>query len=82
MSVFAIQILLVAVSYQDGVSAGWTLYFPLTGIDFSSSFAVSIGVFFLHILGLSSEFGAVTFLVSLAIAKSVGHSVLNFCLVG
>ena len=37
---------------------------------------------FLHVLGLSSEFGAVTFLVSLAIAKSAGVNSLNFCLVG
>ena len=33
-------------------------------------------------LGLSSEFGAITFLVSLAVAKSAGINVLNFCLVG
>jgi cytochrome c oxidase subunit 1 len=82
LSIFAIQLLLVGISYHDGISAGWTLYFPLTGIDFSSSASVSLGVFFLHVLGLSSEFGAITFLVSLAIAKSTGTSVLHFCLVG
>ena len=57
------------------------MYFPLTGIDFSSSAAVSLGIVFLHVLGLSSEFGAITFLVSVQLAKSFGLSVLEFCLV-
>lgn len=81
LSFFAIQILVVAISNRDGVSAGWTLYFPLTGIDFSSSSSVSIAVVFLHVLGLSSEFGAITFLVSVQLAKSSGVSVLKFCLI-
>lgn len=81
LSVFAIQILIISISFQEGVSAGWTLYFPLTGIDFSSSTAVSLAILFLHVLGLSSEFGAITFLVSIQIAKSQGASVLDFCLI-
>lgn len=81
-SIFAIQILVIAISYADGISAGWTLYFPLTGIDFSSSASVSLAILFLHILGLSSEFGSMTFLISLALAKSQGVNVLNFCLIG
>jgi len=80
-SVLAIQILIVAISFRDGVSAGWTLYYPLTGIDFSSSPAVSLAVLFLHVLGLSSELGAITFLVSLHLAKNSGINVLNFCLI-
>lgn len=58
------------------------MYFPLTGIDFSSSAAVSIAILFLHVLGLSSEFGSMTFLISLSLAKSQGINILNFCLVG
>lgn len=82
LSVFAIQILIISISYADGLAAGWTLYFPLTGIDFSSSNSVSIAVIFLHVLGLSSEFGSITFLVSISIAKSQGINILNFCLIG
>lgn len=33
-------------------------------------------------LGLSSEFGAITFVVSLQLARAAGVNVLNFCLVG
>ena len=81
LSIFAIQLLIIAISYKDGLSAGWTLYYPLTGIDYSSSAAVSLGVLFLHVLGLSSEFGAITFLISLHIAKTTGINILNFCLI-
>jgi len=81
LSVFAIQILILGISHRDGVSAGWTLYYPLTGTDFSPSAAVSLAIIFLHILGLSSEFGALTFLVSLHIARNSGISTLNFCLI-
>lgn len=81
LSVFAIQLLIIAISHKDGLASGWTLYYPLTGIDFSSSAAVSLGVLFLHVLGLSSEFGAMTFLISLQLAKSTGINVLDFCLI-
>lgn len=81
LSVFAIQLLIVAISYHDGVAAGWTLYFPLTGIDFSSSASIGLAVLFLHVLGLSSEFGAITFLVSLQVSRNMGISVLRYCLV-
>lgn len=80
-SILAIQILILAISYQDGVAAGWTLYYPLTGIDFSSSASVSLAILFLHILGLSSELGAITFLISIHLSKSIGINCLNFCLI-
>ena len=31
------SVVVVDMAFETGVSAGWTLYFPLTGIDFSSS---------------------------------------------
>jgi cytochrome c oxidase subunit 1 len=81
LSIFAVQLLVIAISHRDGLAAGWTLYYPLTGIDYSSSAAVSLAILFLHVLGLSSEFGAITFLVSIQLAKGAGVNVLNFCLV-
>lgn len=61
MSVLAIQLFFVAMSYENGISAGWTLYYPLTGSDFSSSDAISLSILSLHLLGASSEAGAITF---------------------
>ena len=61
LSVLSVQLLVVAMAFETGVSAGWTLYFPLTGIDFSSSHAVSLAILSLHLLGASSEAGAITF---------------------
>lgn len=42
---------------------------------------MSLAILFLHVLGLSSELGAITFLVSLQLAKNVGINILNFCLI-
>ena len=53
LSVLSVQLLVVAMAFETGVSAGWTLYFPLTGIDFSSSHAVSLAILSLHLLGAS-----------------------------
>lgn len=60
-SIIAIEILVIAISRDNGLGGGWTLYFPLTGSEFSTSDSVSLAIFMLHVLGLSSEFGAVTF---------------------
>ena len=57
LSVFAIQIFVVAIAFEGGVSAGWTLYYPLSGADFSTSAAVSLAILSLHFLGASSEAG-------------------------
>ena len=48
LSVFAIQIFVVAIAFEGGVSAGWTLYYPLSGADFSTSAAVSLAILSLH----------------------------------
>lgn len=80
-SVISIQILLTALASESGLSAGWTLYFPLTGADFSSSSAVSLGILSLHVLGLSSEAGAMTFMVSMQLAKNCGVPSLHWDLV-
>lgn len=68
------QLFVSALAFEAGVSAGWTLYFPLTGVDFSSSDALSIAILSLHLLGLSSEAGAVTFLATLVLARMSGLS--------
>ena len=52
-SVLSVQLLVVAMAFETGVSAGWTLYFPLTGIDCSSSHAVSLAILSLPLLGAS-----------------------------
>ena len=61
LSVLSVQLLIVAMAFETGVSAGWTLYFPLTGIDFSYSHAVSLAILSLPLLGASSEADATTF---------------------
>ena len=57
-------------AFETGVSAGWTLYFPLAGIDFSYSHAVSLAILFLPLLGASSEADATTFLAILQLSRN------------
>lgn len=42
---------------------------------------MSLAIIFLHVLGLSSELGAITFLVSMQVARSAGILFTQFCLV-
>lgn len=59
-------------SFENGITAGWTLYFPLTGSDFSTSDAISLAILSLHFLGASSEAGAITFLATVQISRNSG----------
>lgn len=68
-------------AFETGLSAGWTLYFPLTGADFSSSNAVSLAILSLHLLGASSEAGAITFLATLQLSRNSGVPSLHWDLV-
>ena len=46
----------------DGVGAGWTLYPPLTLINFNPSISRDLGIFSLHLAGISSIAGAINFI--------------------
>ena len=79
-SMIAVYVVVVAISHSDGLAAGWTLYYPLTGIDFSSSSAVSIAVLFACIR-LVIRIRSNDFLVSIQMSKSSGINVLEYCLI-
>lgn len=54
-----------------GTSSGWTLYAPLSTRDAGSlSIATDLLVFSVHLLGLSSTFGAINMLVTFVLARS------------
>lgn len=76
----ASMILICSLSREEGVSAGWTLYPPLTDSSYHSSSAMSLVILAVHILGLSSEGGSITFLVSLLCSRATGLLTLLACL--
>ena len=67
--VFGGVLLLDSIAREEGVSAGWTVYPPLSGLTFHSSSAISVAILALHVLGLSSEGGSITFLATILAAS-------------
>ena len=63
---------LLAMFIDGGVNAGWTSHAPLSIINYS---AIDLLSFPLHIIGLSSLFGSINFIVTLL--KSSNLSVIN-----
>jgi len=49
---------------EGGSGVRWTLYPPLTGVDFSNRLSIDMLIFSLHILGVSSLFGSINFIVT------------------
>ena len=64
------ELLILSIAREEGIGAGWTLYPPLSDSQYHSSSAMSLLVLAVHVLGLSSEGGAATFLISLLAARS------------
>lgn len=73
----ACSMVICAISREEGIAAGWTLYPPLTDGTSHSSSALSLVVLALHVLGLSSEGGAITFLLALVSSR---HAAPPLCL--
>nr|AGE93633.1 cytochrome c oxidase subunit 1 [Capsaspora owczarzaki] len=66
-------ILILASSFvESGVGTGWTLYPPLSSIIAHSGGAVDLGIFSLHIAGISSMLGAMNFICTIFNMRSPG----------
>lgn len=57
---------------DGGVGAGWTLYPPLTNIQYHSTAGVDLAIFSLHIAGISSILGAINFITTIFNMLSCG----------
>jgi len=55
-----------------GVGTGWTLYPPLSGITAHSGPGVDLGIFALHMAGVSSIAGAINFIVTIINMRARG----------
>lgn len=60
-----------------GVGTGWTLYPPLSSIVGHDSPSVDLGIFSIHIAGISSIIGSINFIVTILNIHTKTHS-LNF----
>nr|YP_009922610.1 cytochrome c oxidase subunit I [Syndesmis echinorum]QNA49645.1 cytochrome c oxidase subunit 1 [Syndesmis echinorum] len=65
----SLSLLLVSFLTDEGVSSGWTLYPPLSGLVGHDSFAVDLAIFSLHLAGVSSIAGALNFITTIIMGK-------------
>ena len=73
---------LFAVSIENGVGTGWTLYPPLSGIQSHSGPSVDLAIFSLHLAGVSSLLGAMNFITTILNMRTAGAKLHKLALFG
>ena len=72
------SILFIISTLSDiGIGTGWTIYPPLSSIIGHSGPSVDLGIFGLHIAGISSLLGAINFIATIMNMRAPGMSYLN-----
>jgi len=57
-------LLIVSSFVEGGAGTGWTIYPPLSSINYHSSLAVDLSIFSLHVAGVSSLLGSINFITT------------------
>lgn len=65
-------ILLLSSVVEGGAGAGWTLYYPLSGVASHSGGSIDLAIFALHLAGISSLAGAINLVVTTLNIRSLG----------
>ena len=78
----SISLFLMANLIENGLGTGWTLYPPLSGIQSHSGPSVDLGIFALHLSGISSLLGAMNFISTLLNMRSPGIRLHKIALFG
>ncbi len=68
----ALFLLIGSAMVGAGVGTGWTIYPPLSGIEFHDSMAVDMAIFALHLAGASSILGAANFITTIFNMRAPG----------
>ena len=68
----SLLLLVLSALVEAGVGTGWTVYPPLAGIEAHSGPSVDLGIFSIHMAGVSSLLGAINF-VTTVINMRVKH---------
>ena len=66
-------LLIISSLLEGGVGTGWTMYPPLSSNIAHSGPSVDLGIFSLHIAGLSSLFGAINIIVTIINLRFCGY---------
>lgn len=83
--VISVELLIIAICREESLGAGWTLYPPLVDTGASVSDCIQLVIIVLHILGISSQGGSITFISSLLCSRYSGWSftqqgLFNWCI--
>lgn len=68
----ALLMLILSTFIGDGVGTGWTLYPPLSSIEYHAGPSVDFAIFSLHIAGISSLTGAINFFITILNMRTRG----------
>lgn len=73
----SIILLLISAFIENGPGVGWTVYAPLSSIEYTSGASVDLAIFSLHISGISSMLGAINLIVTVANMRGPGIAYHN-----
>lgn len=68
----AIILLLASAFVEQGAGVGWTVYYPLSGVQSHSGGSVDLAIFALHLSGISSMLGAMNIITTILNMRAPG----------
>ena len=68
----AITLLLASAFVEQGAGVGWTVYYPLSGVQSHSGGSVDLAIFSLHLSGISSMLGAMNIITTILNMRAPG----------
>jgi len=71
---YSFILLVLSTSVEGGAGTGWTIYPPLSAIQFHSGPAVDLAIFSLHMSGVSSLLGAINFISTITNMRALDMS--------
>ena len=78
----SLLLLIFSACIEGGVGTGWTLYPPLSGLQSHSGPSVDLGIFALHLAGVSSLLGAINFITTIGNMRTPGIRLHKLSLFG
>jgi cytochrome c oxidase subunit I len=73
----ALLLLLLSSVIDEGAGTGWTLYPPLSSINFHPGMSVDLAIFSLHIAGMSSIIGSINIIATILNMRTPGMTLLK-----
>ncbi len=73
----ALTLLILSALIDEGAGTGWTIYPPLSTINFHPGMSVDLAIFSLHLAGMSSILGSINMITTILNMRAPGMSLLK-----